>query len=467
MAMWLHRLRTVTSKHSKLNIKNIIPLKPGHQKWWLGFIFITCFSSLSAQTFTTKGIELYDYYGYYFRQEFKIEVSGLPSVADSTFGLESVLLNLHHQRVSDLKITLESPDGASIWLTNRNGKDSGENYIDTWFSQFGKSGLISAARAPFTGNYRPDGQLEFLNHGQNPNGTWKLYIEDLKSDFNGILDSIQLVFGPHPAKAIITQKCAFENIGLCNCPKGKDDCELLPDLVIIPFFTQNQIQKYAWNDKLYPGQLRLAATIANIGYGPMEIRGTKNWFCGTIKVDSSQICPDGKISRLMVNQKVYSRKNGALADQEFPAGTMYFENKPGHNHYHVDDWVEFRLVKTVNKKKILIAKGSKVSYCLFTTGILYNSDPFSVIDGKQYGENMPNYGLGTYSTCNFDKQGISVGGYDTYGMLYEGQYLDLPKNLKSGNYTLEIEIDPHHWYKESNKKNNIFSMTVNIMKQQH
>lgn len=59
----------------------------------------------------------------------------------------------------------------------------------------------------------------------------------------------------------------------------------------------------------------------------------------------------------------------------------------------------------------------------------------------------------------------TIGGYDTYGMLYEGQYLQLPNGLKNGEYILEIEIDPHHWYKESNKANNTFRMKINIQKQ--
>ena len=63
------------------------------------------------------------------------------------------------------------------------------------------------------------------------------------------------------------------------------------------------------------------------------------------------------------------------------------------------------------------------------------------------------------------KQGIAVGGYDYYGLMYEGQYLTLPKDLKNGNYILEIEIDPHHKYYESNRNNNLFSMPIKIEKQ--
>lgn len=449
----------------KLTTKFLFDLNTGRRKCLLVFTFFCGVIISNAQTFTVPGKELYDYYGYYFRQEFDIEVKGLPAISDSNFGLEKVMLTIHHDRISDLKITLECPGGSSIWLANRNGKDSGQHYINTVFSQFGKDGLISAGKAPFTGHYRPDGQLEFLNTNQNPNGTWKLFIEDLKEGTEGVLDSISLVFSNNPAHPIIVNRCDMEHIGLCECPGRKKNGKLLPDLIIVPFFTKNQVQEYAWNDPYYPGQLRLAAAIANIGYGPMEIKGTTEWICGNQKADSSQQCPDGKMSRLKVKQRVYFKQNNTVSWKEIDAGTMYFENKPGHNHYHIDNWVEFRLLQSIKNKTVIAAKGQKVSYCLFTTGIFYEQDSLSHIDGKHYGETMPNYGLGNYPTCNFDKQGISVGGYDTYGMLYEGQFIDLPEGLKSGEYILEIEIDPGHKYTESNKKNNTFRMKVNIHKQ--
>jgi hypothetical protein len=258
----------------------------------------------------------------------------------------------------------------------------------------------------------------------------------------------------------------MEHIGLCKLSDDKQAGELLPDLVITPAFTVNQIQEYAKNDPTYPGQLRLAAAIANIGYGPMEIKGTKEWACGSKSVKGSELCPDGKMSRLKVKQVVYSKQGDSVSNTEYNAGTMYFDNTPGHNHYHVDDWVEFRLVKITNNTRVVIANGHKVSYCLFMSGIFYNNEKMGNINGKQYGETMPNYGLGSYPTCNIDKQGIGVGGYDAYGLLYEGQYIDLPKGLKNGEYVLEIQIDPHNWYRESNKNNNVYSMSVNISKQE-
>ena len=422
-------------------------------------------SSAKAQTFTAKGLALYDYYGYYFRQEFVIDVSGLPEIVDSTFGLEKVCVTLHHDRVSDLKITLETASGSSIWLTNRNGRDTGKDYINTCFTQFGRNGFIHEATAPFTGEYTPDGQMEFLNGRQNPNGKWKLYIEDLRSDYSGVLDSVSLTFGNKPAHLSIPKRCGLENIGLCDCKNGKKNCDLLPDLVIIPAFTKNQIEEYAFDDKSYPGQLRFACTIGNIGYGPMEVVGTKEWVCGDKKVDSGTACKDGSETRQRVKQRIYTKKGDKLTSRLVNAGTMYFDNHAGHNHYHVDNWVEFRLIKQSGAKRVVVAKGTKVSFCLFTTGICFEKDGICNINDKEYNQSMPNYGLGNYPTCNFDKQGISVGGYDTYGLMYEGQYLKLPKGLHNGAYWLEIEIDPDHKYVESDRSNNIFRMKVNIKNQ--
>ena len=421
----------------------------------------------SAQIFKGTGGYIQDYTGGYIRQEYLCEVFELPSKADTAFGLEKAMINIHHKRISDLKITLESPDGSNIWLTNRNGRDTGKNYFNTSFSMEAVK-YIHESNAPFSGEYIPDGRMEYLNNGENPNGYWKLIVEDLKSDFDGTLDSFSLTFSNKPAKIKVSKRCSFENPELCVCTKGQKNGELLPDLVMLPSFTQNQIQEYDWNDSNYPGQLRFAATIGNIGYGPMEIKGSKQWYCGEFRVDSSIKCPDGNNSRQLVLQRIYNKQGDFIKYRDVPAGSMYLDEHPGHNHYHVDDWVEFRLVQIKKNRKIIsIAQGQKVSYCLFNSGICSNSDDVCKIYNQHFGEDMPNYGLGNYSSCNTEKQGIAVGGYDTYGMLYEGQYLQLPIGLKNGEYTLEIEIDPNHRYKEINKKNNVFSKQINISKQQH
>jgi hypothetical protein len=170
---------------------------------------------------------------------------------------------------------------------------------------------------------------------------------------------------------------------------------------------------------------------------------------------------------------VYYKEGSVLKKKERFAGYNYYDAKPGHNHYHVEDWVSFKLQQYIfdNKGKIKekkqIAEGRKETYCLFDSGICTERDGFCNCNDTIYSEkNLHNYGFGTYSGCHAAYQGISVGGYDTYGMMYEGQYLQLPKGLKSGTYFLEIEVDPKHYYLEKEHANNTYVQQVNIQLQE-
>ncbi|MEA5457731.1 proprotein convertase P-domain-containing protein [Arcicella sp. LKC2W] len=435
---------------------------------WISILFCT---QINAQQFIGNGGSIRDFKNFVRPDTFNIKINGLPKLINSAFGLSKVCFNITHSRASDLKIELISPSGISIWLTNRNGRDNGRDYMNTCFRSNGFSGYIHQANAPFEGEFIPDGRFSFLNNGQNPNGTWKLLISDLREEEVGTLNYISLEFTENPMPNQEASPCSFENPEGCKCDTKSKDCELLPDLIILKKFTEQQIKEYPKDDPYYGGQLHFAASICNIGDGPMETNGMSEWLCGDEKVDSLTKCADGKYARQKVYQRIYSKKGNKLTFKDRLAGTNYFDDKPGHNHFHVDDWVEFRLVKeTITKRKktkTLVAKGRKVSYCLFDSGVCSNRDNLCEEKGKVYGEkNLSNYGLGNYTECKSKKQGISVGGYDTYGMLYEGQFIQLPKGLKSGEYILEIEIDPNHIYKEKDSTNNTFKMKVQISKQE-
>lgn len=441
----------------KMKILNKFFKNNRHSTWVSVYLFllVLCFQNTKAQTFTAKNIELHDFYNEFFQQEIPIEVSGLPNKIDENFGIESVEITLHHNRTSDLKIQLQSPDGTTSWVTNRNGGLDGKNYIKTKFSFSGKNGRINAAKNPFTGEYIPDGQFNYFNNSQNPNGTWKLLVEDLKSEEKGFLDEVKITFGNHPAFIKKREICSFDTPQFCG-NNGKST-ELLPDLVIVPFFTKTQFQEFGKDDSQYPSQLKISVAIANIGLGPMEV----------FPESLESFTNDNGKKRFQLLQKVYSLKNQKFTSENKKSGTIYFEEMPGHQHYHVDDWIEMRLVKIVAGKRQIMCKSAKVSYCLFTNGMLFEKDETSIINKKQYGSNLKNYGLGDYPSCDLMKQGITVGGYDYYGLMYEGQFLMLPKDIKNGDYILEIEIDPQKKYYESNRNNNVFSMPIKITKQKN
>jgi subtilisin-like proprotein convertase family protein len=110
-------------------------------------------------------------------------------VADSFTIVDlNVELNITHTRDSDLRVVLVSPNGISIELFNSVGKN-GDNFIGTVLDDQTTT-LIGNGAAPFTGVFKPTGDLSVLENLVVPAGsTWKLEISDLKKRETGTLDS--------------------------------------------------------------------------------------------------------------------------------------------------------------------------------------------------------------------------------------------------------------------------------------
>ncbi|MBI1185525.1 hypothetical protein GC194_14740 [bacterium] len=424
-------------------------------------------NGLHAQVFYGKGRPITDFNGTFYRDFYPIQVSGLDS-CNQTFGLEKVCFTIQHPRVSDLKIELMAPDGNSIWLSNRNGGENGANYLQTCFAYNAFNGHIFEGAAPFGGTYIPDGRMGIFNEGSNPNGTWFLIIRDLATGKTGELTSWSIQFGTHPVLENESY-CTDQNALPCQCPRGNDSCELLPDLIVSYKISDNHKAFYNDEHPRYSNQFRLAAALANVGFGPLEFIGTNIWLCGNDTVEGSVVCDDGEYSRRLVNQMIHV-KNGADFEIELrPAGTVYYSDEPGHDHFHADDWVLFKLLKkpwyTRNPAKFRVIKvGSKISYCLFDSGNCTRENEFCQGDSVDfYGpENLPNYGFGTFNACNSDHQGISVGGYDYYGLDFEGQFIQLDKKPKRGSYFIMITVDPENRFAESDESNNTILLPVSF-----
>ncbi len=117
-----------------------------------------------------------------------------PSVATVTdsgvlgvdYNLDTVELDLNHTFDGDLDISLTSPMGTVLQLSNDNG-GSGNNYTGTIFQDGGAN--INLGSAPFTGIFEPEGgTFAAAFGGQDINGNWTLNIQD---NFGG--DSGQLL----------------------------------------------------------------------------------------------------------------------------------------------------------------------------------------------------------------------------------------------------------------------------------
>ena len=98
----------------------------------------------------------------------------------------NVTLNITHTWDSDLILTLTSPGGTSVILSDQNGS-SGDNYTNTVFDQEATDPITSGA-APFTGTFQPEGDLS-LFYGEFSGGDWTLNVSDNAGGDLGTIDN--------------------------------------------------------------------------------------------------------------------------------------------------------------------------------------------------------------------------------------------------------------------------------------
>ncbi len=129
-------------------------------------------------------------------------------------------VNITHTYDGDLDLSLITPAGASISLSNQRG-GSGENFRGTIFDDEATT-PISSGVAPFTGSYRPDSPLSAAD-GIGSAGTWKLKVVDKGPSDVGTIDGWTLslsfpsaVCGPHASyqsHAAVEDSCAAGGAG--------------------------------------------------------------------------------------------------------------------------------------------------------------------------------------------------------------------------------------------------------------
>ncbi len=101
-----------------------------------------------------------------------------------------VSFDIQHTYTNDLRITLISPQGTGVMLVEREG-GSGNNFSGTTFDDAAVRSIIGAD-APFSGSFRPESTLSAFD-GEDPNGVWKLRVEDTAALDGGVLNLWKLV----------------------------------------------------------------------------------------------------------------------------------------------------------------------------------------------------------------------------------------------------------------------------------
>lgn len=198
---------------------------------------------------------------------------------------------------------------------------------------------------------------------------------------------------------------------------------LLPDLQTLAV-SQLHINHNSYTDTTL---LRLTNSVWNAGYGPLELWG--------------QVAEDGEHHEVV--QRIFDQ-NGDYQQRE--VGEFVFH--PGHNHWHLDSFSLYELWSLQNDGSLdqVIATSGKVSYCLRD------------IRRQPHPDQAPRMG---YGTCNYGRQGLSVGWADVYDYYLPGQTIDI-SGIPDGTYALMSIADPYNLIQESDETNNAIVMYLQI-----
>lgn len=134
---------------------------------------------------------------------FNLNVTTLnPSIIDSIFGLEEVMIDVIHPEVKELEIYLASPSGTTIHLTGALSC-KGANFNNTCFKN-GMPTSVTIGNAPYTGTYNAVGNIGRFNSKKSGLGTWRLYVKDFVAGPNtGTVVNWSLKFSNSPAKPVL------------------------------------------------------------------------------------------------------------------------------------------------------------------------------------------------------------------------------------------------------------------------
>lgn len=282
---------------------------------------------------------------------------------------------------------------------------------------------------------------------------------------------------------LATAQCTTTNATGCQCKDpGQTDCDLLPDIQVghPPFYdigaTYGVVEYSQTGHGVDNGRLKVSVSTPNPGFGPLEIRTTDVFVCGTDTFigTAPSICPDGiTYPSILVNQRIYHKNGNTMTFYDRAAGTMTYH--PTHSHMHIDNWGNYtlRTRDTTESNPLLwplVGSGTKLAFCVMDYGNC-SGWPDHCLDtaGNSLNSNsdFPNYGLGGGSyNCSSSIQGISSGYMDIYWTTLDGMWIDIPPGTCNGDYWIVTEVDPNDFFLEADETNNVYAAPYTVTEQE-
>ena len=194
----------------------------------------------------------------------------------------------------------------------------------------------------------------------------------------------------------------------------------LPDLVPLPSWGISTSTTKAGHDLLNFG-----ATVWD-GHAPLDVVGYRSHGAPIMKAYQ------------------YFWRNGKVIGR-VRAGTMGFDTANGHNHWHFEQFAQYRLL---NAARQLVRKSGKVGFCIAPTEPIDLLEPHAVLL-------PPNLGISGHCgvpTALSVQEEMPVGWGDTYFQTVAGQSFNIT-SLPNGSYYIEIVANPFRVLRESDTSN--------------
>ena len=201
------------------------------------------------------------------------------------------------------------------------------------------------------------------------------------------------------------------------------DPSIMPDLVALP----------AWGITLEHDRrthrdfLDFGATIWDKGPSPMDIEGFR------------------RVNQPVMDGWEYFYSNGVPVGRA-PAGTLMYDARPGHQHWHFEQFAGYTLL---DSNKQTIVRSRKTGFCLAPTDAIDLTVPSALWNP---------FSIGLSTACGGEgalwvREALPVGWGDTYYQSLPGQSFDIT-DLPNGTYYIQITANPDGLLMEGSTTNN-------------
>jgi hypothetical protein len=195
-----------------------------------------------------------------------------------------------------------------------------------------------------------------------------------------------------------------------------------PDLRSLPAWGISLSEE---GDKTY---VSFGATVWNGGTSPLLVDGFRQ--TGTDLMDAYQYFFDAS-----------GKEVGSVA-----AGTMEWDARDGHRHWHFTDFAQYNLLKA--DQKVAVRSG-KEAFCLVNTDAV----DYTIANAKWRPDNTDLSSSCGQNTAVAVREVLDIGSGDTYTQSLPGQSFDVT-DLPNGTYYIEVKANPSNKLTELSTTNN-------------